>query len=556
MSETPDIREVPDKPDRLEEDAPTPNIREVQEKPDRREEDASMGSETPENNMHAKPQDPPREPGLVGWFVYGLSSYFVHTVLIPILFPLLVIQRAASTSDLPPLPAYTSRGVACSPQEMTLYQRLINHSIKVDGAKFSPLHWTAISWAAGILLTGPILPHVAYYLDQGQYQPIILGGAPAIAAFSCLLTGFFKTTWHFPFHIAIIASASIIGAAAHSCNLGLMIRGLTAHVTAKRRFLRRRAAASWLSLFCTAAGSIGAAIIAVFTYHMLRRSDKLTSLWVVSIFSGLMLCTGICHAFSNLPAPSSAISSAKYAHILAIAKYPHAIGSLIAVLLSSFSSMCIFTSGTLYIIGDLCIKPVILLALWMIYFIFPMFSLPILHPVQLIIRADAVSMQLLAFFMSAFTSGLGFYCKDEKWKRVHMILVVLLQSTAVGVLHAFGRVLLLDCSPAGKEGAFSVWLAWVRAAGACAGFAVATAAPGNVGRKFGVAFVANFVGVVVLIFGNVSNLGGVVAAGHVREDEREEGPLVYGLESVGQAENRVKATSNSGERSKGHEVGV
>lgn len=176
-----------------------------------------------------------------------------------------------------------------------------------------------------------------------------------------------------------------------------------------------------------------------------------------------------------------------------------------------------------------------------------MFSLPMLHPVQLIIRADAVSMQLLGFFMSAFTSGLGFYYKDDNWKRVHMILVVLLQSTAVGVLHAFGRVLLLDCSPAGKEGAFSVWFAWVRVAGACAGLAVGSAAPGNVGKAFGVAFLAIFMGVVVLIFGNVSNLGGLVAAGHVKEEERE--GSICGLHRVGEGVNRVGVRSDLGESS-------
>lgn len=97
-----------------------PIIQEVPEKPDRQEDDARRELETPETNMHAKLEDPPRELGqLIGWFVYGLCSYFVHTVLIPILFPLLIIERAAPTSDLTP-PAHTSRGVACSPEELNL----------------------------------------------------------------------------------------------------------------------------------------------------------------------------------------------------------------------------------------------------------------------------------------------------------------------------------------------------------------------------------------------------------------------------------------------------
>lgn len=84
-----------------------------------------------------------------------------------------------------------------------------------------------------------------------------------------------------------------------------------------------------------------------------------------------------------------------------------------------------------------------------------------------------------------------------------------------GLLHAFGRVLWLDCSPAGKEGAFSVWFSWARALGSCAGFAVATSLPGNVGRAFGVSFCLGIIGMVILIFGNISSFRGAKQAGHV-----------------------------------------
>lgn len=88
-----------------------------------------------------------------------------------------------------------------------------------------------------------------------------------------------------------------------------------------------------------------------------------------------------------------------------------------------------------------------------------------------------------------------------------------------GLLHAFGRVLWLDCSPAGKEGAFSVWFSWARALGTCAGFALATAIPGNIGKTFGVAFWGGIVGMIVLIFGNISSFSGAKAAGHVIRSE-------------------------------------
>lgn len=60
-----------------------------------------------------------------------------------------------------------------------------------------------------------------------------------------------------------------------------------------------------------------------------------------------------------------------------------------------------------------------------------------------------------------------------------------------------------------------MWFSWARALGACAGFAVATSIPGNVGRAFGGSFCVGIVGMVVLIFGNISSFRGAKAAGHV-----------------------------------------
>ncbi|EPS61563.1 hypothetical protein M569_13231, partial [Genlisea aurea] len=83
------------------------------------------------------------------------------------------------------------------------------------------------------------------------------------------------------------------------------------------------------------------------------------------------------------------------------------------------------------------------------------------------------------------------------------------------LLYAFGTVLALDCTPAGKEGAFSAWFSWARALGTCAGFALAAAMPGNVGKTFGISLCAAIVAMVVLIFGNISSLKGAKTAGHV-----------------------------------------
>ncbi|OMO93452.1 hypothetical protein COLO4_16884 [Corchorus olitorius] len=89
----------------------------------------------------------------------------------------------------------------------------------------------------------------------------------------------------------------------------------------------------------------------------------------------------------------------------------------------------------------------------------------------------------------------------------------------MGALHAFGRVLLMDSSPPGKEGAFAIWYSWVKMVGTCLGFAVASgSAAGNVGSSFGTAFCTGAVAIVVSIYGNISDVGGAVAAGLIGED--------------------------------------
>lgn len=99
-----------------------------------------------------------------------------------------------------------------------------------------------------------------------------------------------------------------------------------------------------------------------------------------------------------------------------------------------------------------------------------------------------------------------------------MLALTFFQSTSAGILHAFGRVLLLDCSPYGEEGAFSTWFVLIKVLGTGLGFTIAAVAPGNIGVSFGVAFFASVAAMVVLIFGNVSDLDGAVAAGNVEED--------------------------------------
>jgi integral membrane sensor domain MASE1 len=114
----------------------------------------------------------------------------------------------------------------------------------------SPLGWSALSWAIGILIVAPLLTQVAHHLDRGQYQSLILIAATSFGSFFCLLTGFFKTVWVFLFPILYIVVAIIFAEVVHTRNLGLLIHGLTDYDSSKRLLLHRRVAASHLSLYC------------------------------------------------------------------------------------------------------------------------------------------------------------------------------------------------------------------------------------------------------------------------------------------------------------------
>lgn len=418
------------------------------------------------------------------------------------------------------------------------YQRLTYRSIPANGSKFSPLAWTSICWAIGLLIAAPILGSIPFPLDHGQKQPLVAATAIGIGAIFCLPVGFFRTPWTFLPYIAAIVAAHTIAGACHTRHLGLMVRGFTGSTLRERQFPIRRAVSGWLSIYATVAGCTGSAIIAAFTYHMLRESSsdqEFISLWVVSIFGGLQWLIGMLNVFTgaNRTRETNIIASLSKSHAFSIFKYPHAIGSLAGVFLSSFTTMCIFTGGVLFLVGQLCLKPLFLLYFWLIYFIFPMFSLPLLQLLQHLIKADAVKMQLLGFLLSMATTGAGFYFKQEKWAKQFVLFFAAVHGTSTGLLHAFGRVLLLDCSPSGKEGAFSIWFSWVKAFGTFAGFAVASVFPGKISTSFGIAFWTAMLGTVLLIFGNISDFGGALAAGHVRDDHSERGSPVHGVDTRG-----------------------
>ncbi|KAH6759843.1 hypothetical protein C2S51_016792 [Perilla frutescens var. frutescens] len=454
------------------------------------------------------------------WYLYELCSYFVHTVLIPIVFPLIISQ---TVSD-PPEPQQgwfrSFKDLNCSKNQMQIYEGLVHRAINVGDMSFSPLEWTSISWITGLILSTPLLGLVSISLDYGHSQQLIAAAATGIGTLFCLPAGFLKKPWIFPPYVAAIVAASTVVGASHARHLGLMISGFTGSTIPKRHFSERRSFGSWLSLHSTAAGCLGAAIIASFTSHMLKRSDHFTALWIISIFSGLKWGLGMIHIFSTSRAAANFVEpslphSNPVAHLVSIFKYPHAVGSLLGVFLSSFTAMCVFGGGLLYAVGYICVERESVLYLWLMYFLLPFVSLPLTYPLQQFLKLDAEKMQLLGFLLSVFTSGFGFYYRSDVWSKGHLLFFAAVQGTASGLLHAFGRVLWLDCSPKGREGAFSVWFSWARAVGACAGFGLATAMPGAIGKTFGASFCAGIGGMMVVIFGNVSSLRGAEEAGHI-----------------------------------------
>ncbi|XVE99933.1 hypothetical protein REPUB_Repub03eG0242900 [Reevesia pubescens] len=482
--------------------------------------DISMKTESVREvyDTYSRLEHKPTRPELYAWYVYELCSYFVHTALIPIVFSLIIGQII----DLPtePLRGWnkSAKGLTCKVNQMRLYERLTHNSISIGNSKVSPLEWISISWAIGLILATPALRFISIKLDHGQNQQLIAGAATAIGALFCLPVGFFRVTWIFALYIAPIVVALTVATASHTRHHGLMIRGFTGPTLQRHQFHVRRGVSSWLSLYATAAGCLGAAVIAAFVYYMLRIRDTFTGLWVVSIFSGLFWLAGVVHVFTLRPG-ASIFSPLPKDHFVSIFKYHHGRASLIVVGLSSFTSMCIFTGGLLYLVGELCLKPAFLLYFWLIYFTFPLVSLPLLQPIQLVLKTNAVKMHLLGLLLSLVTSGTGFQFRKDNWPRHHILIFGALQATSTGILHAFGRVLLMDCAPAGKEGAFAVWFSWVKMLGTCLGFAVASgSAAGNVGTSFGIAFCTGAVAMVISIYANISDVGGAVAAGLVSEE--------------------------------------
>ncbi|PNY15354.1 hypothetical protein L195_g012048 [Trifolium pratense] len=381
------------------------------------------------------------------------------------------------------------------------YTALTKRTISVSGSNFSSLEWTSIAWATGLTIAIPILSFISFHLNS-QFQTLITAVSTSIGVFFCLPAGFFKTTKIFIPYIAFIVLATTVASSSHTHHLALMVSSFKKSKTQK--------VSSFYSLLATSFGCLGSAIISAFIYHMLREADdrNLYTLWIVSIFSGLIWGVGILHvvtAINRTSVSSVSLMNRTMFYPCHIFKHPKAIAALFGVFLSSFTTMCIFTGAVLFIVGNLCIRPLHLLYFWLTYFLIPLISLPLLHPLQQLLNANSAKMKIIGLLLSMLSSGFGFYFWNSHWKWGHILIFGGIQSIGSGVLHAFGRVLVLEYAPTGKEGVFCVWYGWIRAAGLCLGFTVASVVPGQIKTSFGVAFVAALVGIVVLLFGNVDH---------------------------------------------------
>jgi len=405
------------------------------------------------------------------------------------------------------------------------YSTLTERTISVSGSTFSSLEWTSIAWGAGLVLAAPILAFISLYIN-GPFQTLITAAATGIGFLFCLPVGLFKTTKIFILYIAMIVVAITVSTATHTHHLALMAPTLS-RPPLKRLTLvsSKQGISSWISLCATVVGCLGACIVSSFTYHMLREpiEREYISLWIVSIFCGLLWLVGVLHAVTAENRTSSVpnILSSRL-QLFTIFKNPNAIGGLVSVLLSSFTTMSIFTGGVLFILGQLCIEPVHVLYFWLTYFLFPLVSLPLLfQPLQHLIKANSVKMKIMGLLLSLISSGFGFYFWDSHWKWGHLLVFGAIQGTSSGLLHTFGRVLMLDTAPRGEEGGFSVWYGWVKGVGLCGGFIVGSVVPGRVRTSFGAAFCSALIGIVVLLFGNVNDFGVVREGGEMALDSKE-----------------------------------
>jgi hypothetical protein len=108
-------KEAPAATYKKDKDIDTPDTREIQVVPNRTD-----TYSYPYLYASVVPEDPPSPIELAGWYIYGFCSYFVMTVLLPVLFPLLITQVAFPPSDLSASAVLSLRGHTCSQREMAL----------------------------------------------------------------------------------------------------------------------------------------------------------------------------------------------------------------------------------------------------------------------------------------------------------------------------------------------------------------------------------------------------------------------------------------------------
>lgn len=65
-------------------------------------------------------EEAPTKVEVFTWYLYSMCSYFIHTVLMPIVFPLFVSEIQPHGSETPNRSFQNERGLTCKTREMDL----------------------------------------------------------------------------------------------------------------------------------------------------------------------------------------------------------------------------------------------------------------------------------------------------------------------------------------------------------------------------------------------------------------------------------------------------
>ncbi|GLJ38963.1 hypothetical protein SUGI_0794330 [Cryptomeria japonica] len=413
-------------------------------------------------------EEAPTKVELVSWSIYGLCSQFAQTFLIPVLFPLLLGQTVKPSANYMKEWDETFPNTSCSNATIKQYERLVHSSIPIGPLKISPLLLTGCVWAITTAILAPILPSLSPFLDYGNKQPIFLLLSSAIGIIACLPPGVFTDTSAMAVFLALAITGGSLSSMAYNRHLALIIRATAAAAPVRQRnssiiymqdrFRIRQNAGGLISSMGTAAESVGAAIIATFTYKMLGfQSAVRLAVWITCIFCGILWAVGAAQALLLQPVRSGPdFPGGKFngghgwIDAFSFRKFPNAVTSAVLVFLASFAGSCAFASGILHALGHRCFESKYILFMWLAYFLVPALTGVVTGLSPKILIVNGRQMQVIGFLLVAGVSALGFI--QNSWRPWWTIVGAGVLGMGVGILNSYGRTLFFDFTLPSKEG--------------------------------------------------------------------------------------------------------